>query len=48
MIGFEEVNINVNENVGNVVVPVTLAQMIAVPVIVDYAVVNGTAREGEG
>ena len=48
VIGFEEISISVSENIGNVVIPVTLVQMIAVPVIVDYAVVNGTAREGEG
>ena len=48
MIGFEEISISVSENIGSVVIPVTLVQMIAVPVIVDYAVVNGTAKEGEG
>lgn len=48
VIGFEEISISVSENIGSVVIPVTLVQMIAVPVIVDYAVVNRTAREGEG
>ena len=47
-IGFDEVDITVIENISIVLVPVSLVQEIAVPVTVDYTVVDGTAIEGEG
>jgi hypothetical protein len=46
-IGFDEVDITVIENISIVLVPVSLVQEIAVPVTVDYTVVDGTAIEGE-
>ena len=48
MIGFDEVNITVSENVTDVLVSVTLAQEIAIPVTMDIVVANGTATDGEG
>ena len=48
VIGFDEVDITVSENVSNVLVSVTLEQEIATPVNVEIDVVNGTAMEGEG
>ena len=38
----------VPENIGGILVAVSLAQEIAVPVTVNFTVVNGTAMEGEG
>ena len=48
VIGFDEVDITVSENVSNVLVSVTLDQEIATPVNVEFDVVNGTAIEGVG
>ena len=48
MIGFDEVDITVSENVSNMLVSVTLVQEIATPVDVEFDVVNGTAMEGVG
>ena len=48
VIGFDEVNITVNENDRHVLVSVTLEQEIATPVNVEIDVVNGTAIEGVG
>ena len=48
VIGFDELDITVSENVSNVLVSVTLEQEIATPVNVEIDVVNGTAIEGVG
>ena len=46
MIGFDEVDMTVNEDAGTINVPVTVAQEIAVPVTVSFMIVGGTAMEG--
>ena len=46
MIGFDEMDMTVDEDAGTINVPVTLAQEIAVPVTVDFMIVSGTAMEG--
>ena len=48
MIGFDEQNMTIPENIDGVLVAVSLAQEIAIPVTVNFTVVNGTAMEGEG
>ena len=45
-IGFNEVDMTVDEDAGTINVPVSLAQEIAVPVTVDFMIVSGTAMEG--
>ena len=46
MIGFNEMDMTVDEDAGTINVPVTLAQEIAVPVTVSFMIVSGTAMEG--
>ena len=45
-IGFDETTIRVLENIGSVNIPVSLAEQVAVPVTVDFQIMNGSAMEG--
>ena len=46
MVGFEDSAIEVSENAGIILIPVTLTQEIAVPVTVDVSYISGTAMQG--
>ena len=46
MVGFEDSDIEVSEDAGTILIPVTLTQEIAVSVSVDFSVMSGTAMQG--